>query len=83
MWLGESPVINSSNSFKSYYMYLEEMTFLEGENEVVSRCELWTLEEFAKIYEALGGHTGSYARLWQTMYLMNSTLDKGIHLLKL
>ena len=58
-WYDESPVVKSSLSFQAHL--LEEMTFDEGKKELVDKYKVWNLTEFATIYEALGGHRGSFS----------------------
>ena len=79
LWVLHQSVIKSSNSFCSYTM--KEMTRDEGREELVNKYKMWTQEEFDKVFEALGGHTGSYQMLRSAMMLNNLNLE-GIQRVK-
>lgn len=70
-WLDASSVYKSRLSFCPYYV--EEMSYSEISAEVVNIHKLWSAEEFKKIYDTIGGHIGSYSRLYmyQTYYNMS------------
>ena len=79
-WAYESPVIKSSASFFPYL--LKEMTQEEGLTEVVHKYKIWTEEEYELIYDAIGGHLGSYMQLYQGNKMYNNSLDESIQQLK-
>ena len=80
LWVLHQSVIKLSHSFCSYTM--KEMTRDEGREELVNKYKMWTQEEFDKVFEALGGHTGSYQMLRSAMMLNNLNLDEGIQRVK-
>lgn len=82
LWLKESPVKQPEESFKGYFW--KEMDYLEGKEKLVTRYHMWTLEEFDIIYDALRGHTGSYACLWKILRVRAGvmTLEEAIHVMK-
>ena len=80
LWFREPPVQKSSDSFKAYY--LEEMSFDEGVKETVEKFKMWSLEEFTKIYDAIGGHLGSYALMWDEIKYKSLSVNDSIANLK-
>ena len=54
--------------------YFREITFSKGEKELVHVYKLWTLEEYTRVYEALGGHTGYCALLWRMIATYGHTM---------
>lgn len=78
-WLNKKPVVKSSMSFQWYF--LNEMSFFEGVDHVVNQYKMWKFHEFVKIYDALGGHTGSYAELWDEVKSLH-TVDEAIDMLR-
>lgn len=80
LWVLHQSVIKSSDSFCSYTM--KEMTRDEGREELVNKYKMWTQEEFDKVFEALGDHSGSYQMLRSAMMLNNLNLDEGIQRVK-
>lgn len=81
LWIRDQSVIKSSQSFQPHFM--KEMTYEKGKEETVEGYKLWTLEEFDKVYEALGGHTGSYQLLWSVMKGRGYNLDESIKFVKM
>lgn len=80
LWLDQSPVGKSSSSFEPYTV--KPMSFEEGKKEIVERLKIWTLEEYTRIYEEIGGHMGSYSNLWEKVVLtndLNQSLDELKH----
>ena len=75
-WLKASSVYKSRLSFCPYYV--EEMTQSELTTEFVDKRQLWSEKEFKKIYEALGGHMGSYSRLYMYQIYHNLTIEESI-----
>ena len=61
---------------------MKEITRDEGREEMVNKYKMWTEEEFDKIFEALGGHTGSYQVLWSVMKERELNLDNCIQYVK-
>lgn len=55
MWLEDSPVRKSSDSFKEFH--LEEMSYGEGKTELVDKYKIWNHNEFTAIYELSPGRT--------------------------
>ena len=77
-WAYESPVIKSGTTY-----LLEEMTQEEGFTEIVHEFKIWTEEEYNQtIYDAIGGHRGSYMQLYRGSKVYNISLDKSIQQLK-
>ena len=75
-WLKASSVYKSRLSFCPYYV--EEMTQSELMTELVNKRQLWSAREFEVVYEALGGHMGSYSRLYMYQTYHNLTIQEGI-----
>ena len=75
-WLKASSVYKSRLSFCPYYV--EEITQPELTSEFVDKRQLWSEEEFEKIYEALGGHMGSYSRLYMYQAYHNLTIEESL-----
>ena len=75
-WLKTSSVHKSRLSFCPYYV--EEMTHSELTTEFVDKRRLWSEKEFKEIYEALGGHIGSYSRLYMYQIYHNLTIEESI-----
>ena len=75
-WLKASSVYKSRLSFCPYY--IEEMTQSELTAEFVDKRQLWSEKEFEKIYEALGGHMGSYSRLYMYQAYHNLTIEESL-----
>ena len=80
LWVHDQPVTKSFDSFRPYIM--KEITRDEGREEMVNKYKMWTEEEFDKIFEALGGHTGSYQLLWSVMKERELNLDNCIQYVK-
>ena len=70
------PIIKSSDSFCSYYV--KPMTYEEGFTDLVERYNIWTEEEYKKVYEAVGGHLGSLNTLYQSHKLQHFNLQAAI-----
>ena len=75
-WLKASSVYKSRLSFCPYYV--EEMTQSEMTAEFVDKRQLWSEKEFEEIYEALGGHMGSYSRLYMYQVYHNLTIKESL-----
>ena len=75
-WLKTSSIYKSRLSFCPYYV--EEMTQPELASEFVDKRRLWSEKEFEKIYEALGGHMGSYSRLYMYQAYYNLTIEESL-----
>ena len=65
-------VKKSRSSFQPYV--INEMTFVEGMEEMVIRTKMFTPDEFSNIYDVIGGHMGSYASLWYLIRYENMTI---------
>lgn len=76
-WFKTSSVYKSRLSFCPYYV--EEMTQSELMIELVHKRKLWSEKKFEEIYEALGGHIGSYSRLYMYQMYHNLTIQESIH----
>lgn len=61
LWFKVPAIRKSRSSFEPYLV--NEMTVEEGK-EVVERIKMFNQSEFDLIYDVIGGHPGSYARLW-------------------
>ena len=79
-WVHDQSVMKSSLSFRSYFM--KEMTCDEEREEMVNKYKMWTQQEFDKVFEAVGGHTGSYQLLWSVMKGRKLNLDESIQYAK-
>ena len=79
-WVHDQSVMKSSLSFRSYFM--KEMTHDEGREEMVNKYKMWTQQEFDKVFEAVGSHTGSYQLLWSVMKGRKLNLDESIQYVK-
>lgn len=75
-WLKVSSVYKSRLSFCPYYV--EEMTQSELTTEFVDKRQLWSEKELKEIYEALGGHMGSYSRLYMYQMYYNLTVQESM-----
>ena len=76
LWFKALGVRKSRLSYLPYV--IKEMDFEEGKYELVTRLKMFTLEEYTKIYDVIGGHVGSDARLWKLRrndMNINKTLD--------
>jgi len=75
-WLGASSVYRSRLSFCPYYV--EEVSYSEIAAEVVEAHKLWSEEELKKIYNTIGGHVGSYSRLYMYQMFYNMNIDDSL-----
>ena len=76
LWVADQPIIKSSDSFESYYV--KAMSYKEGFTDLVQRYNIWTEEEYKKVYEAVGGHLGSLNTLYQSHKLQHFKLQEAI-----
>ena len=73
------PAIRKSRS--SFHPYLvSEMNYKEGKEELVDCTKLFTLSEYEKMYNMIGGHAGSYSPYYIRHHkiLIEQSLDKLI-----
>lgn len=75
-WKLTPSVIKSSESFINFH--LEHMTFEEGKAQLVDKHSIWTMFEYEKVYDAVGGHMASLRLLFDYHKVLNMTLDKAI-----
>ena len=80
LWFQTPAVKKSRASFKAYMM--EEMSFKEGQDELVTRHKMFTTEQYQHIYDVIGGHIGSYESLWYTMRYEEKPLKEALENLK-
>ena len=76
LWFQLPAIKKSRSSFEPYLT--KEMSLKEGEEELVVRTKMFTFKDFRMIYDIIGGHTGSYARLWYYMRYQNMTIADGL-----
>lgn len=79
-WAYEFPVLRSSDSYMMYH--LQAMTKKEVRSEVVHKFKIWTEEEFELIYDAIGGHRGSYRLMYDYNKVQKYSLSVSIGHLK-
>ena len=79
-WAYEFPVLKSSDSYIMYH--LQAMTKKEVRSEVVHKFKIWTEEEFELIYDAIGGHRGSYRLMYDYNKVQRYSLSESIGHLK-
>ena len=72
LWVHEASVQKSSFSFEAFYV--EEMTFNEGKADLVDKYQLFTLEEYQEMYDAVGGHCGSYLVIYKHETPINESI---------
>lgn len=75
LWCEVVAVKRSSLSFEPYYM--QEMTYEEGERDIV-RMDLFTTKEYTMIYDKIGGHMGSYQELWVKVKESNISINDAL-----
>ena len=58
LWF-QTPGVRKSRS--SYWPYvIKKMDYEEGKHELVTKWKVFTLEQYKKIYDVIGGHVGSH-----------------------
>lgn len=75
-WKLTPSVVKSSESFINFH--LEHMTSEEGKAQLVDKHSLWTMFEYEKAYDAVGGHMASLRLLFDYHKVLDMTLDKAI-----
>ena len=58
------------------------MSFEEGKYELVTRMKMFTLEDYTKICNVIGGHIGSYEILWKLMRYNNRNMHQALDILR-
>lgn len=80
LWFEVPAIKKSRSSFEPYL--IREMTFDEGNEEVVMRNGMFNTSDYHLIYSTIGGHAGSYARLWFYIRYQKLTLRESLQKLK-
>ena len=57
------------------------MDYEEGKHELVTKWKMFTLEQYKKVYDVIGGHFGSYTTLWVLMKHYDMNLNKSLDIL--
>ena len=79
LWF-RAPGVRKSRS--SYWPYvIKEMDYEEGKHELVIKLKIFTLKEYKKIYDVIGGHVGSYATMWEFLNHYDMDLNKALDIL--
>ena len=79
LWF-QTPGVRKSRS--SYWPYvIKEMDYEEGKHELVTKWKVFTLEQYKKIYDVIGGHVGSYTTLWGFLKHYDMDLNKSLDIM--
>ena len=73
---GLSPAVVQSREYFIQY-YLRDMSFEEGKAQLVDQYNIWSLTEYEKVYQSVGGHMGSLRLLFDYHKVMDMTLDEA------
>ena len=76
LWYSNTASTRSAASFKP--LYLVDMLEHDVRADVVERHGVWTPEEFSKVWDAVGGHGGSLAYLFQLHRVDGRSLMEAI-----
>ena len=57
------------------------MDYEEGKHELVTKWKMFTLEQYKKIYDVIGGHVGSYTTLWEFLKHYDMDLNKSLDIM--
>ena len=75
-WKNSPAVTKSRELFLDFK--LQEMTFEEGKAQLVDKYNIWPDDEYAKIYETLGGHMGSLGQLFDYNKILSISLNDAL-----
>lgn len=75
-WELTPSVIKSREYFINFQ--LEHMTYEEGKAQLVHKYEIWSIPEYDKVYDAVGGHMASLRLLFDYHKVLNMTLNQAI-----
>lgn len=80
MWGLTPAVISSRECFIQYH--IGDISFEEGKAQLVDKYNTWSLTEYQKVYENVGGHMGSLRLLFDYHKVLDMTLDGAISHMK-
>ena len=68
-------------TMESHCYVIKEMDYEEGKHELVTKWKIFTLEQYKKVYDVIGGHFGSYTTLWALMTHYDMDFNKSLDML--
>lgn len=54
------------------------MSYNERKEELVTRLGMFTLQQYKHVYNVIGGHAGSYVRLWYIITSYELSIEKAL-----
>ena len=77
LWFEVPAVKKLQISFEPYFV--KEMTYDEGMDDLVDKMKIWSAEEYRLIYSKIGGHSGSYLKLWEYIKVFKYSLERALN----